>query len=236
MELLTVSGNTKINKSDAGGQYLTAILHLAPADLSGYQVCPWSTEGCRNACLNTAGRGRFSNVQQARIRKTRLFFEDRAQFLLLLKKDIEALIRKCTRKNVQPVVRLNGTSDILWERIPVDKKRSELVEKHLNIFEIFPQVEFYDYTKAPPSKRKEYDNYTLVYSRASDSQKSDLVQVLHKGGKVAVVFSGSLPTHYWGYPVIDGDKNDLRFLDPAGHVIGLSAKGLAKKDSSGFVV
>lgn len=228
MHLLTISGNTKINKSDAFGGYLTGILHLAPADISGYQVCPWSTEGCRQACLNTAGRGKFSSVQAARIRKTKLFFEQREDFMRLLVLDIRALCRKCERLGVEPVVRLNGTSDILWERIPLGS--------HRNIFQMFPYVQFYDYTKAPMEKRREEPNYILVYSRASESQKPELVKALHAGGRVAVVFGGDLPAYYWGYPVVDGDKHDLRFLDPAGHVIGLSAKGLAKKDSSGFVV
>lgn len=237
MKLLTVGANTKINKSDAFGGYLTAILHLAPANLSGYQVCPWATEGCKQACLNTAGRGRFSNVQEARIRKTRMFFEDRHTFMKLLIADIEALCRKCKCQGLKPVVRLNGTSDILWERIPVESKCPQETKQHLkNIFELFPEVEFYDYTKAPPEKRREYDNYSLVYSRASDSQKPDLVKALHQGGKIAVVFAGELPKYFWGYPVIDGDKHDLRFLDPKGSVIGLSAKGKAKADSSGFVV
>jgi len=228
MKLLTISGNTKINKSDAFGGYLTGILHLAPANLSGHQVCPWSTEGCRQACLNTAGRGKFNSVQAGRIRKTKLFFEDRATFMAQLVKDIEALCRKAEREGVKPVVRLNGTSDLLWERIPVNGKR--------NIFELFPHVQFYDYTKAPPEKRRVESNYTLVYSRASDSQKPELVKALHNGGKVAVVFAGDLPAYYWGYPVVDGDKHDLRFLDPAGSIIGLSAKGQAKQDNSGFVV
>ncbi len=230
MKLLTVSGNTKINKSDKydGGTYLTGILHLAPANLSGHNVCPWSTEGCRTACLNTAGRGKFNSVQAARIRKTKLFFEDRETFFDLLIVDIEALVRKCTREGLIPVVRLNGTSDILWERVSVKGKR--------NIFQLFPHVQFYDYTKAPREKRREEPNYVLVYSRASDAQKPDLVRTLHAGGRVAVVFGGLLPKYYWGYPVVDGDKHDLRFLDPAGHVIGLSTKGSAKKDTSGFVV
>ena len=229
MKLLTVGANTKINKSDASGQgYLTAILHLAPSGLSGHQVCPWSSEGCRQACLNTAGRGRFSNVQDARIRKTKMFFEQRDEFIRLLVNDIQAFVRKCEREGLEPVIRLNGTSDILWERIPIGT--------HKSIFQMFPYIQFYDYTKAPPSKRRAEPNYSLVYSRASDMQKADLIGALWDGGKVAVVFSGELPAYYWGYPVVDGDKHDLRFLDPSGSIIGLSAKGLAKKDTSGFVV
>ncbi len=228
MKLLTVSGNTKINKSDKFGGYLTAILHLAPANLSGHQVCPWSSEGCRQACLNTAGRGKFNTVQAGRIRKTKMFFEQREEFMELLINDIEALCRKCTREGVLPVVRLNGTSDILWEKISVKGKR--------NIFQLFPAVQFYDYTKAPPSKRRTESNYELVYSRAHNGQKPELVKALYDGGKVAVVFEGELPAYYWGYPVVDGDRHDLRFLDPAGCVIGLSAKGKAKSDESGFVV
>ena len=228
MKLLNVSGNTKINKSDKFGGYLTAILHLAPANLSGHQVCPWATAGCRQACLNTAGRGKFNSVQAGRIRKTKMFFEQREEFLKLLVSDIEALCRKCEREGVKPVVRLNGTSDILWERIPVKGER--------NIFKLFPNVEFYDYTKAPPSKRRLEKNYSLVYSRADDSQKQELTQALSQGGKVAVVFEGELPEFYWGFPVVNGDQHDLRFLDPQGCIIGLSAKGQAKFDYSGFVV
>ena len=242
MKLLSVGSNTKINKSDAFGGYLTAILHLAPADLSGNQVCPWSTEGCRAACLNTAGRGKFSNVQNARIAKTQHFFADTKTFMKELIDDIEAHVRKCKREDVRPVVRLNGTSDIVWERIAVtykSKSRFEIYNKpkqYKNIFDLFPEVEFYDYTKAPYGKRREAENYTLVYSRANESQRDDLCKILAEGGRVAVVFSGALPSTYWGYPVIDGDKNDLRFLDPRGVIIGLSAKGDAKKDTSGFVV
>ncbi len=228
MKLLTIGGNTKINKSDKGGEYLTAILHLAPASLSGRNVCPWATEGCKQACLNTAGRGRFDRVQESRVRKTRLFFDEREKFMSMLCEDIEALCRKCYREGVKPVVRLNGTSDILWERIRVKDKRS--------IFELFPYVQFYDYTKAPPNKRKLEPNYMLIYSRAHDGQKEELVEELARGGRIAVVFNDELPSSYWGYPVVDGDKNDLRFLDPPGCVIGLSAKGQAKKDTSGFVV
>lgn len=243
MKLLSVGTNTKINKSDKFGGYLTAILHLAPADISGHQVCPWATAGCKAACLNTAGRGKFSNVQAARIAKTQYFFRDTKAFMRDLIDDIDSLVRKCKRENVRPVVRLNGTSDIVWERIPVThqakKSRFELYGKpvqHKNIFELFPEVEFYDYTKASPGKRTESDNYALIYSRASEAQKEELCKVLSEGGRVAVVFSGELPATYWGYPVVDGDKNDLRFLDPHGVIVGLSAKGAAKKDNSGFVV
>ncbi len=228
-KLFSQPTHAKIKKSNATGEYLTGILHLAPASISGHNVCPWSTEGCRQACLNSAGRGRFDNVQQARIRKTKLFFDDRKMFFDILIKEIEALIKKCAKEGVLPAVRLNGTSDITWEKIPVNGAK--------NIFALFPEVQFYDYTKASFEKRApEIANYHLVYSRANSAQKGDLVRALSQGRNVAVVFNGDLPKYYWGYPVVNGDETDLRFLDPKGCIIGLSAKGAAKKSIDEFIV
>jgi hypothetical protein len=227
MNLLSVGTNTKTNKSDSIGGYKTAILHLAPAELSGRNVCPWATEGCKKACLNTAGRGAFDSVQDARIRKTKLFFDDMPRFMALLVTDIEKFERQCKAKGLKPVVRLNGTSDITWEKIPAMGGR--------NIFDAFPDVQFYDYTKAPPERRKTPPNYRLVFSRAHEGQRDSLVEALKQGHNVAVVFQ-EVPKTYWGYDVIDGDAHDLRFLDPKGCIVGLKAKGLARYDLSGFVV
>lgn len=223
VNLLTV-GNTKTVKGEQYG-YMTYIMHLAPSHLSGYQTCPMASAGCAAACLNTAGRGRFTKIQEARIKKTRWFFEDRETFMTRLVKDIQAAIRKAARENMIPVFRLNGTSDLRWENIPISGFR--------NIMEMFPSVQFYDYTKIN-NRRDIPSNYHLTFSR-SETNESVLPEVLDAGTNVAVVFN-QLPESYKGRQVIDGTDSDLRFLDPQGVVVGLLAKGKAKKDSSGFVV
>ena len=224
MKLLTI-GNTKTIKGEAMG-YLTFIMHLAPSTLSGYNTCPMASEGCAAACLNTAGRGRFTAIQEARIRKTRWFFENRDSFMAQLVKDIRAAIRKAEREGFVPVFRLNGTSDIRWETVAV--------EGHRNIMAMFPQVQFYDYTKLP-NRRDIPSNYHLTFSR-SESNELDALRILANGEmNVAVVFD-ELPTKWAGVKVIDGTETDLRFLDEQSVVVGLVAKGKAKKDNSGFTI
>lgn len=223
MKLLTV-GNTKTVKGEALG-YMTFIMHLAPSTLSGYNTCPMASAGCASACLNTAGRGRFTATQEARIRKTRWFFNDRDTFMAQLVKDIEAAIRKAARENMTPVFRLNGTSDIRWETVSV--------LGHRNIMEVFPNVQFYDYTKLP-NRRDIPANYHLTFSR-SESNDSYVTAAVGAGMNVAVVFD-TLPQTYLGRPVIDGTETDLRFLDSEGVIVGLLAKGKAKKDTSGFTI
>ena len=144
MKLLSTA-NPKIQKGTKLG-YLSFILHLAPADLSGKEVCPKRTAGCTAACLNTAGRGGMfkkgentNMIQQARIRKTKEFFADRDAFMLQLAKDIQKGIRQAAKLGLTPVFRLNGTSDLSFEKYAVAGFK--------NIFEMFPTVQFYDYTK-----------------------------------------------------------------------------------------
>jgi len=223
MKLLTV-GNTKTVKGEAMG-YMTFIMHLAPSTLSGYNTCPMASAGCAAACLNTAGRGRFTAIQEARVRKTRWFFENRDTFMAQLVKDILAAIRKAGRENMVPVFRLNGTSDIRWETVQVGGFR--------NIMEMFPQVQFYDYTKLQ-NRRNLPANYHLTFSR-SEENYGQVDHMMQQGYNVAIVFD-SLPSSYNGYKVIDGTETDLRFLDTPGVIVGLLAKGKAKKDLSGFTV
>lgn len=223
MKLLTV-GNTKTVKGEKAG-FLTLILHLAPSRLSGFQTCPMASKGCASACLNTAGRGRFTRTQEARIRKTKWFFENQEAFMDRLVKDIQAGIRKAQRLNLIPVFRLNGTSDLRWENVPV--------KGYANVMAMFPQVQFYDYTKLQ-NRSNLPSNYHLTFSRSEENYNS-LDQMFEKGYNVAVVFD-KLPASYNGRKVIDGTETDLRFLDPAGVVVGLIAKGKAKKDKSGFTV
>jgi hypothetical protein len=226
MKLLTID-NAKTSKGQKLG-YLTGILYLAPAKISGFEVCPKRSAGCTAACLYTAGHGRFTYTQEARIRKAKWFFEDRNDFLTQLRKDIKSLVKKAAKMNLTPAVRLNGTSDIEWIRF--------------GIMDEFPHVQFYDYTKVLRriSEQKVPLNYHLTFSK-NESNDTDCEEALKLGTNVAVVFSVKknkpLPTTWKGYPVYDGDETDVRFLDPKGGVvIGLRAKGDAKKDNTGFVV
>lgn len=252
MKLLT-TGNAKTVKGEKKG-FLTFILHLAPSRMSGYQVCPMATAGCAAACLNTAGRGgmfagektanlsgsdmveqiksgRLHNlIQAARIRRTRWFFEDRDAFLSALVNDVENAIRLADRKGLTPVFRLNGTSDIRWEVI--DVVRDGIT--YPNIMTAFPTVQWYDYTKIP-NRRNLPVNYHLTFSLAESNEEHALTAV-QNGLNVAVVFRKVLPPVYLSLNVVNGDESDLRFLDPKGVVVGLKAKGKAKKDfTSGFV-
>ncbi len=224
MKLLSTA-NPKIQKGTKLG-YLSFILHLAPATLSGKEVCPKRTAGCTEACLNTAGRGGMfkrgettNMIQQARIRKTRMFFEDRAGFMAQLEKDIKLGIKQAARLGLKPVFRLNGTSDLSWEKY--------------GIIEKFPQVQFYDYTKVIGRKVSHLKNYHLTFS-AADGNDADVKRAIAQGMNVAMVFD-RLPEEYMGREVINADDTDLRFLDPRGVIAGLKAKGRAKKDTTGFV-
>jgi hypothetical protein len=239
MKLLS-TGNPKVLKGMSQG-YNTYILHLAPANLSGYETCAKRTLGCTEACLNLAGRGgmfkRGENtnvIQQARIRKTKMFFENRVEFMATLVKDIELAIKQSKKMELVPVFRLNGTSDLAWEKYEV-VRNGQLFR---NIFTAFPEVQFYDYTKILGRKIKEYSNYQLTFS-AADGNDSDVLKALNEGLNVAVVFGIKktlpMPVDYLSRPVFNGDESDLRFLDPKGVIVGLYAKGKAKKDTTGFV-
>ena len=167
MKLLS-TGNPKVLKGLSQG-YNTYILHLAPADLSGYETCAKRTAGCTAACLNLAGRGGMfkkgettNAIQQARIRKTKLFFENRVQFMADLVKDIELAIKQSAKKGLVPVFRLNGTSDLAFEKYEVNRNG----QTYSNIFYAFPEVTFYDYTKILGRKISEIPNYSLTFSAA----------------------------------------------------------------------
>ena len=228
---LLSTANPKIQKGTKLG-YLSFILHLAPADLSGRNTCPKATEGCKAACLNTAGRGGMfrkgentNMIQKARIRKTQYFYEARDYFMQDLYEDIQKGIKLATKLGLTPVFRLNGTSDLSWEKYGINGK---------NLFELFPTVQFYDYTKVLGRKVSQYANYFLIFSKA-DGNDSDVAEAILQGMNVAAVFD-KVPEGYMGRPVIDADEHDLRFLDAKGVIAGLKAKGRAKKDYSGFVI
>jgi hypothetical protein len=225
--LLSIDTNAKTVKGQKRG-FMTGILYLAPSTVSGViNVCPNSSPACGIDCLYWAGRGAFNSVQKARTAKTIFYVKDRESFLATLKENVTSVIRKAKSKRMYPVIRLNGTSDIGWERYTV--------------IQAFKTTRFYDYTKSFARMLAFLDgklpsNYSLTFSR-SETNEVQCLEVLSRGGNVAVVFrSKVLPSHWNGYPVINGDENDLRFLDPKGVVVGLTAKGKAKSDTSGFVV
>jgi hypothetical protein len=230
---LLSTANPKIQKGTKLG-YLSFILHLAPADLSGKNTCPKATAGCKSACLNTAGRGGMfkkgettNMIQKARIRKTVEFFFGRDQFMKDLYHDIQKAIKFADKQGLIPVIRLNGTSDISWEKY-------EVGTTGMNLFQLFPNVQFYDYTKVLGRKVAQYFNYHLTFSKA-DGNDADVAQAIEQGYNIAAVFD-EMPATYMGLPVINADETDLRFLDPKGCIAGLKAKGPAKKDYSGFVI
>lgn len=235
MHFLTIE-NAKTTKGEKKG-YLTGILYLAPANeakSAGYSVpnaCPFASAGCKSACLFTAGRGIFPKIKAARIRKTVELMgganwneRPNAQAAAKLADDIAALIRKATREGLTPAIRLNGTSDYPvhgWE-----------------IMDQFPRVQFYDYTK-DFARMKDFlagklpKNYHLTFSR-SEKNHAQALEILDAGGLVAMVFS-ALPKTLLGYRVKNGDESDLTFTRGAG-ILGLKAKGKARKDTSGFVI
>lgn len=212
--------NYKTVKGQAMGYY-TGILHLASSDISGYNVCPKATVGCKTACLYFAGRGQMPAIQVARINRTKKLFENRDKFLEDLRWDIRAVARKADRIGMVPCFRINGTSDLPWLAIKMAEE--------------FPQFQFFDYTKVLHTlTRKLPSNYHLTFSRAEDNL-DECIEALRLGFNVAAVFK-QRPETYLGFPVTNGDETDLRFLDPLGYIVALSAKGRAKRDTSGFVI
>ena len=205
----------------------TAILHLAPYKLSSRNVCPSASPECIAACLNTAGRGQQNNVQQARIRKTEFFHKNRSGFIWQLANEIEMLKKRSKKAGYKFAVRLNGTSDLSWERFRLLDGQS-LMDAH-------PDVQFYDYTKVYNRLQDEVANYYLLFSY-SGNNKAQCLAALKRGYNVAVVFKDQLPAWFWHRRVFDGDQHDLRFTDPDTRIIGLRAKGRARKADDSFVV
>jgi len=230
MKLLNVDNNAKTKKGRKLN-VVTGILYLAPYDLSGFNVCPFSSPACRKACLYTAGRGCMSNVQAGRLRKTLMFFKERPRFWFELINDIKAVERKAKREGKQAAIRLNGTSDLPWHNIKVPYKGRMFP----NIMSMFPNVVFYDYTARPLCVNSLPENYHITFSEKENNENA-VDFMLEQGVNVAVVFKGKLPKWYKGRKVRNGDLHDCRFLDScSGGIIGLVAKGKARKQESGFV-
>ena len=230
-KLISCGTNAKTIKGD-GSEYLTAIMYLAPwKTASSFNVCANAEiAGCIDGCLFSAGRGQMQSVSSARIRKTLWLANDRVSFMQQLLDDVQRFVAYCDKRGIKPCVRLNGTSDIRWETIKVDG--------YANIMEAFPQVQWYDYTKIA-NRRNVPSNYhlTFSYSNANPVYAKMTDAAIKNGMNVAVVFRTKqrIPTEYLGLPTIDGDKDDLRFLDPKQSVVALYAKGKAKHDKTGFV-
>jgi len=237
-KLLSIDTNAKTVKGQKYG-YLTGILYMSPSDLSGVNLCPMAKLAkCEEACLYTAGRGAFNNVQEARLRKATWFNTDKQGFMQQLVKDITALQRKAKKLGLIPLVRLNGTTDIRWESIQFEYEFMHGKKRDINIFQLFHDVQFYDYTKI--SNRKDIPlNYDLTFSYSGvKGYQLHVLKAIAKRMRIAVVFQSkkTIPETFLGMPVIDGDDSDIRVNDPQGCVVALYAKGKARKDTSGFVV
>ena len=206
--------------------YKTAILHLAPFDLSGKNVCPKASPECAAACLNTSGRGQMGSVQKARIDKTNLFWTNKNAFLWQLSTEIEQLKKRAANQGYKFAVRLNGTSDLPWHRMKVDGGGS--------LMQLHPEVQFYDYTKVLNYLDHDLNNYNVTFSD-SGRNNADIAAALKKGANVAVVFKDKLPIRWMKRKVINGDLHDLRFKDPNGVIVGLVAKGLGRNINNKFI-
>ena len=256
--MVLLTSNTKTEKTDAAqSEYLTKIMQLAPHDTAGikqngkrHTVCMHSTPSCRAFCLFETGYGKFQNVAGARIERTQFLFNAPIDFKAQLTKETENFMRLCDKKQKLPAIRLNGFSDLLWESIMPE------------YFDKFSDCQFYDYTKYPFSKRPTNllpANYNLTFSKSEKTTRQNMLTELIQGRNVACVFRDKLPDIYqmnisdpklgrafsnWLYyaplvnfDIIDGDKSDLRFLDGTNKIIGLVAKGNAKKqENDGFVL
>ena len=236
-QLLTVT-NAKTIKGQSLG-WLTAILYLSPADLLSLRlnICPSAKlAGCIDGCLNTAGRGAFNSVQRARIRKTLYWWQHHNKFMALLVRDIERVQRMADRQGLKLAVRLNGTSDIRWEKQYMDTAPFNVNSTyHRTIFDMFPTTQFYDYTKIPC--RVVPSNYDLTFSGSARVEFQPILakQLKHNpSSRLAIVTKNQFVLAVAEAAGRSGDAHDLRFLDPQGVKIILSAKGKMKHDTSGF--
>ena len=260
-KLLTIEADAKTIKGEKEG-YMTAIMYLIPADgASAETLCPMAELArCKIPCLLTAGRGGMAAgnatfttpsgtvlpdnaVQHARLRRTEFFLTDQQGFMEQLVAEIHAFTKRAERAGLTPTVRLNGTSDIRWEDVRFNWAGAGWVRSGAayTIFEMFPDVQFYDYTKIPNRYRAlRVPNYNLTFSYSHVPEFASIVvkALATYGTKVnfATVFKGEMPKMFLGREVVNGDETDLRFRDKRGVVVGLKAKGRARKDTSGFVV
>ena len=228
--LLSIERDPKTIKNP--GEYLVAIQYLAPANtVRGHNMCPYASQGCKAACLFTAGKARiWPRINKARIKRTKMFLYDREAYFQRLTNELHKFLELCRERGKRPAVRLNGTSDIPWELLNVD------------LFHNFSEAQFYDYTKIPARmSRSRPANYHITFSRSENNEALCLSLLRARKAAVTAVFDqrvkrNGYPKTYMGYPVVNGDQSDLRFTDPAGCWVGLYAKGRALKDKTGFVI
>lgn len=224
-----LSSNMKLEVDKLNGYEVLGI-QMAPAKIAGYNVCPMASEQCESYCIFTSGRGRFHPTKMARIARKLLFFQDRPLFIKKLKIEIYKANIKAKKQGKKLAIRLNVFSDIQWEKICPE------------LFEQFNDVMFYDYTKIPSRLQKDKlpKNYHLTFSRSENTSDYEIERIIQLGFNIAVPFyakKDNLPNFYLDIPIINGDKSDIRFLDPIGVIVGLSAKGNGKKDNTnGFIV
>ena len=229
-----VNSSAKILKNEKYNE-LTYIIYLAPANLSGYEVCPMRTDECTHACLFGSGQvimDKTNRIVESRIKKTQMFFTDREYFMSWVVKEIEQAKAKATKKDMKFSVRLNGTSDLEPTLFKLNGK---------TLFEIFPDVQFYDYTKVPKRFRllQTYNNYDLTFSYSGHNWSACEEILDNKSGRVAVVFEKNLPETYKGYKVIDGDSYDMRYVDEKNVIVGLKfkrVKNKVEKTNNAFIV
>ena len=224
MQLLS-KNNNKILKGEKIG-IMTWGLSLVPNILNGkINLCPFASDGCIEVCLETAGRGVFKNVREARMNRTMFFVDNLKEFIAQLETEIYAALKSAKRAGMKCAIRLNVLSDVGWHKF-ID-------------FAKWPEIQFYDYTPNTPRmiqflRGKLPSNYHLTFSRKENNQAA-VETIAAMGGNVAVVFD-ELPNTYLGKTVVNGDETDVRFLDGKNVIVGLKAKGKGRKDSSGFVV
>lgn len=228
----TLLSNGVTNSKTAKNNIKTFILYIAPHNMNnkGINVCPKASKGCAIACLYSAGRGKFSNVQSSRINKANYYVHDKIKFVNQLAAEIRKKVKTARKTSEKIAFRLNGTSDL--DFVYLLKKYA-----NLDIETLKDVANFYDYTKilGKAIKYLKHPNYTVTFSRAEDNE-NDTLKALNIGSNVAAVFSGNLPQTYKGFKVVDGDKTDLEMLRYKNVILGLKAKGEAKKDNSGFVI
>ena len=236
--LLGFDTNAKTVKGEQLG-FLTGILYLAPSNISGFQVCPMAKLAeCEKPCLYTAGRGAFNSIQQARIAKTQYYFANRQDFMLNLVMDINKGIKQANKAGLTLLIRLNGTSDIKWENVHFDYEFMHGKIRSITIFDLFPEIQFYDYTKIA-NRIDLPKNYDLTFSYSGVVNFQPYVKkAINNKMRIATVFRTvkDIPTEFMGLSVVGGDDSDIRHLDDQNTIVALYAKGKAKKDYSGFVV
>ena len=232
MKALNLLSPGATNAKTSKNSLKTFILYLSPYNLNskGINLCPKASKGCAAACLYTAGRGAFSNVQKARQNKTEYYLNDKKGFVLNLSNQIIKEYIKAKKGDYKIAFRLNGTSDIDF---------IYLLQKYANldISTLKDYAVFYDYTKILGKAKKyiNHPNYFLTFSR-SETNDQETNEAIKLGINVAAVFSSDLPETYKGAKVIDGDASDLLMIYNKNVILGLKAKGKARKDTSGFVI